>query len=64
MNNRQALQNIKRAKCVPYKHETITQLVQMAKKLDEIEQIVNAEVDPNICHNVGDVRKIKQIREV
>lgn len=33
-------------------------------KLDKIEQIVNSEVDPNICNNVGDVRKVQLIKEV
>ena len=33
-------------------------------KLEKIEQIINAEVDPNICNNVGDVRKVQAIKEV
>lgn len=34
------------------------------EKLEKIEQIVNSEVDPNICNNGGDVRKVQAIKEV
>lgn len=37
---------------------------QTLEKLDKIEQIINSEVDPNICNNIGDVRKVQAIKEV
>lgn len=34
------------------------------EKLEKIEQIVNSEVDPNICNNVDYVRKVQAIKKV
>lgn len=34
------------------------------RKYQKIEEIINAEVDPYICNNFGDVRKVQAIREV
>lgn len=33
-------------------------------KLDRIKQIVNSEVDPYICNNMGDVRKVQAIKKI
>jgi len=34
------------------------------EKLEKIGQIVNSEVDPNICNNFGDVRKVQAIKQI
>jgi len=59
MENKQAIANIKQGKNIPYKHETISTLVNMADKLEKIEQIVNAELYAN-----GSQGKIEDIKEV
>ena len=33
-------------------------------KLEKIEQIINSEVDPNICNNGGDVRKVQAVKKI
>ncbi len=40
------------------------QLAKWLEQLQKIEKIINAEVDPIICNNFGDVRKVQAIREV
>lgn len=37
---------------------------ELQAKVDKIEQIIDSEVDPNICNNVGDVRKVQAIKKI
>lgn len=60
MDNKQAINNIKQAKSVPYKHETITTLVEMTDKLKKIKQIVN-EWNKDASNSFGDMCKINGI---
>lgn len=39
-------------------------LIAEKQRLDKVRQIVNSEVDLNICNNFGDVRKLQAIRKI
>lgn len=39
-------------------------LIAEKQRLDQVRQIVNSEVDPNICNNFGDVRKLGAIKKI
>ena len=71
MDNLQAKQMLKQVDChgIPRGYnggysELNKYCLESIDKLEKIEQIVNSEVDPNICNNVGYVRKVQAIKKI
>lgn len=57
---KQAIMNMKQGKNIPYKHETIANLITMANKLDEVRQIVtNYDGSiPSMIKQFGEIQKV------
>lgn len=55
--------------CMPEPEKTeictsLNEAISTMRKYQKIQEIINTEVDPNICNNFGDVCKVQAIREV